>query len=264
MPRYELLTRTERLTADGRQNDNLGGYRAYVGCGALRLLKCSPACHDCTGRRAVKSGSSLSAIIILVGICLLMFATYRLSIAGDVGHPSINSESPITVINGGQRSAVAKPRATDPISTGENALADQLPPVSLAMTTKDDVIKAAEMRLPLSWDVTETLHRRLKDERRDEAWASSTEQNLKSSSHELPSLKALSAESRMYCAATLCEVVITAARSDSLESVNLMANDLQGSDFDQMLSDQGLSLASISMAGGDQNHQGIVMQIKKK
>lgn len=192
-----------------------------------------------------------------------MFVTYELVPSRHLDHPPRTSETTIKVIDGPQIISVANTFPANRVLAAEDKVQSPFSPTDTTAITKDTAIRSAEMRLPASWDVTEKFHDRLKIERRDELWASSVEQNLKAASQNLQSLKVLSADSTLYCAATICEMTITAAQFHSTDSLNLMTNDLQSSQFDQVLTDHGLSLASISMAGGDQDHRGIVMQIKK-
>ncbi|MEG3172115.1 hypothetical protein U1708_07795 [Sphingomonas sp. ZB1N12] len=204
-----------------------------------------------------------STSMICFGTCILMFATYELVPSRELDHPPRTGQTTIKVIDSPEIISGAKTLQASRVLTAEDQIQSSFLPTDTTATTKDAAIKAAEMRLPASWDVTKNFHDKLKVERRDESWASSTEQNLIAASQNLQSLKVLSANSTLYCAATICEMTITAAQFSSTDSLNLMTNDLQSSQFDQVLTDHGLSLASISMAGGDQDHRGIVMQIKK-
>lgn len=241
----------------------MSGGHPYVDYIDLRLLDCRSVGPNHVKHTALRFVDKLSTFFVGIGLFLLLIATYEFGLFGRSVSPPGKSGSSITVVDASSRSSIAQSLPAAPNSTSEIPPQERASDEDATKTTRDAALRAAEQRLPVSWDVTETLHRRFKDERRVEAWASGTEDDLRSASQNLPSLKILSADSTPYCAATICEVVITTSRPGDVDAVNLMANDLQSREFDQALADHGLSLASISMTAGDQDHQGIVMQIKK-
>ena len=119
--------------------------------------------------------------------------------------------------------------------------------------------------MPPGWGVTSALHDRFKGQPRDAEWATTTEGTLMSWRAAIGSSAASRlASSDVYCAASICEMVILPPKDSGFTEVNEVADHFQESGFSDYLSKNGLTLSAVTTGNSSAGVPGITMYLEKR